>query len=297
MAGVSKGKAPASRLPRRLVCCAAVLALLAGCAPPRQDIETSSLSQRQPLERAMVVMPPGGPAIVGVVEHRYSNSTSQEIILANRARNPNQNFLRVTVFGPVKLTTSPDHQYPNDPLALINVSQELRWYVPGVKMSVSELYTQNRYGSFGYATGRASTGDRCIYAWQRIRAPDHDSTMISNQGTIAIRLRYCAPDATDYDLLGVMTGFTVNAYFLSPGWNPYGAPPAIPDELAKPGATILPDQTAFTGSVPTVTRPQKRRAVDAVATGSVGAASAVEVAPALVAPTAPIEGYAIVPPP
>lgn len=265
-------------------------------------------------------MPAGGPAIVGVIQKRYSNSTTQEIVLANSARNPNQNFMRVTMFGPVKLTTGRYNQLPNDPLALMNAGQEMRWYMPGVKMTVSTLYAQNRYGSFGYATGRSSTGDGCIYAWQRIRAPDHDSTMISNQGTIAIRLRYCAPGASDIDLLNVMAGFTINAYFLSPGWNPYGAPPQPPDELGKPGATVLPDATAFTGSVPAVARPVKPRRVPVATdeTGVLPAATETYVAPAATetytvpaattsatypasvpATSSPsrVEGYAVVPPP
>lgn len=257
----------------------------------------------------MVDMPPGGPAIVGVIEKRYSNSTTQEIVLANSARNPNQNFMRVAMYGPVKLATGRFNELPNDPLALMNAGQEMRWYMPGVKMKVSDLYAQNRYGSFGYATGRSSTGDGCIYAWQRIRAPDHDSTMISNQGTISIRLRYCAPGASDIDLLNVMTGFTINAYFLSPGWNPYGAPPQPPDQLGKPGATVLPDATAFTGSVPAVSRPARPRRVPAVADGadaaapvaetySVPAASVTYPVPAQAA-TSPtiVDGYAVVPPP
>jgi hypothetical protein len=275
-----------------LVLCAIAVGLSA-CAPRPQDIETGAIASRLPLEKAMVDMPAGGPAIVGVVERRYANSTLQEIILANRARNPNQNFIKVTMFGPVKVTTGPENQFPNDPLALMNAGQEMRWFMPGVKMTVSQLYAQNRYGSFGYATGRASTGDNCIYAWQRIRAPDHDSTMISNQGTIAIRLRYCEPGASDLDLLNVMTGFTVNAYFLSPGWNPYGPPPPPPDELGKPGATVLPDATAFTGSVPSVTRVVKPK----VAVEPVVGDTEVYVPAISVVPTAPVDGYATVPPP
>ena len=266
---------------------------LGACAPRPQDIETGSIAARQPLEKAMVDMPPGGPAIVGVIERRYANSTTQEIILANRARNQNQNFLMVTLFGPVKVTTGPENMQQNDPLALMNAGQEMRWYLPGVRMSVSQLYAQNRYGSFGYATGRAPTGDNCIYAWQRIRAPDHDSTMISHQGTIAIRLRFCDPGASDLDLLNVMTGFTINAYFLSPGWNPYGAPPQPPDELGKPGAAVLPDATAFTGSVPAVARPVKPKAV----TATVAEEPEVVIPAVVAAPAPPADGYATVPSP
>jgi len=279
-----------------LLACVAAIACLSACAPRPQDIETASIAARQPLEKAMVDMPPGGPAIVGVIERNYTNSTTQEIILSNRSRTQNQNFLTVTMFGPVKVRTGPENQLPNDPLALMNAGQEMRWYFPGVKMSVSSLYAQNRYGAFGYATGRSSLSDNCLYAWQRIRAPDHDSTMISNQGTISVRLRYCDPVMTDTDLLNIMAGFNINAYFLAPGWNPFGPAPAPPDALGKPGATVLPtasvpaDSTAFTGSVEPVTRPVKRAAV----------VPAVEAEPDYVVPAVPatrVEGYAVVPPP
>jgi hypothetical protein len=111
-------------------------------------------------------------------------------------------------------------------------------------MRLSNYYAQNQYGSFGYATGANALGDTCIYAWQRIRAPDLDNTMISHQGTVAIRLRYCEPAATDAQLLSIMTGFTINSYFLARGWNPYGSPPPPPPNVGVVGANVLPTDKA-----------------------------------------------------
>ncbi|SHF31059.1 Cellulose biosynthesis protein BcsN [Kaistia soli DSM 19436] len=219
--------------------------VLAGCAAKPQDIISSSMALRKPVEKAMVDMPPGGPAVLGVVERTYSNATTQEITLENHARNSGENKLTITMFGPVVQVTAPENKLNNDPLALLNVSREFGWFFPGIKMQVSNYYTQNRYGSFGYATGRSTTGDTCLYAWQRIRAPDLDSTLISRQGTIIIRLRLCEPRATEIELLNVMTGFTINSYFLSSRWNPYGAAPPPPDDLGKPGVSVLPPASAY----------------------------------------------------
>ncbi|MBZ9937481.1 cellulose biosynthesis protein BcsN [Mesorhizobium sp. BR1-1-16] len=235
--------------------------VLGACAAKPQDIISSSMALRQPAEKAMVDMPPGGPAVLGVVQRTYSNATTQEITLENRARNSGENKLTITMFGPVVQVTAPENKLNNDPLALLNVSREFGWFFPGVKMQVSNYYTQNRYGSFGYATGRSTTGDTCLYAWQRIRQPDLDSTLISRQGTIIIRLRLCEPRASEIELLNVMTGFTINAYFLSSRWNPYGSVPPPPEDLGKPGVSVLPPASAYLAPDAVVPQTPVRRAI------------------------------------
>lgn len=284
---------------------------LAGCAAPRQDIQNNTVAERKPLEKAMVDMPPGGPAIVGVVERNYANSTTQEVVLSNRSHVPGQNVMSVTLFGPVKLVTGTDNLHPNDPLATMNAAREIREALPGVPMQVSNLYAQNKYGAFGYATGRTGSGDTCLYAWQRIRAPDLDSTLISDQGTIAIRLRLCEPRATETALLGVMTDFNINAYFLASRWNPYGAAPPLPEDLGKPGQSVLPPQDAF-GTVPAApVRPRRTVAavtetvvpVVPIAVETIPAPTVTVPAPTVSATPVPTtdaltpDGYAAVPPP
>ena len=298
-----------------VVLAALCLALMAGCAAKPQDIVSSTLASRKPVERAMVDMPPGGPAVLGVVERNYSNATTQELTLENHSHVSGENRLTITMFGPVTQVTAPENRLNNDPLALLNVGREFGWFFPGIRMQVSSYYAQNRYGSFGYATGRSGI-DTCLYAWQRIRAPDLDSTLISHQGTIMIRLRLCAPRASETDLLTVMTGFNINAYFLAPRWNPFGKAPPPPEDLGKPGASVLPPQSVF--GTPVAAAPSKatRRSL-VVETNMAPVAETITPDAALVPPPTvaplttsgitpatspadavlPIEGYPVVPPP
>ncbi|MCX5496910.1 cellulose biosynthesis protein BcsN [Kaistia dalseonensis] len=241
----------ARRLSRlSLLACMAASIALAGCAGRRSDIQTGSIAARVEPDRAMVDMPPGGPAVIGVVERRYTNSTAQEIVLANRSHTAGQNVLTITMFGPVLQTTGPYKEMPNQPLAALNIGQEMKWALWGIPMSVSPYYAQNKYGSFGFATGHTKTGDTCLFAWQRIRAPDLDPTLISHQGTISIRLRLCETGATESALLDVMNGFTINSYFLTPGWNPFGEAPPPPPNVGVTGASVIPPPSVVSTAVP-----------------------------------------------
>ena len=58
----------------------------------------------------------------------------------------------------------------------------MRKAFPGVSMGRSPFYVQSRYGPFGYAAGRAASGDIFIYAWQRIQAAGQ-TTLIRNRGS------------------------------------------------------------------------------------------------------------------
>lgn len=294
---------------------------LAGCAAKPQEIITSSQASRASVERSFIDMPAGGPAILGIVERNYANATTQEITLENHARVVGENKFWVTMIGPVVQTTAPQNRMGNDPLTLLNVSREFGWYLPGVKMSVSNYYTQNRYGPFGYATGR-SGGDTCIYAWQRIQANNVNGNWFSRQGAILIRLRFCAPASRETDLLTLMTSFNINSYFLSGRWNPYNGIPPVPEDLGRPGVSILPPPTVYTtGSVEPATRTVRRAAtvqpvvatpppVEVIREGAavvpldtgVTAAdltASVKTGAAATPPAeaTPLEGYPVVPPP
>src|SRR5262245_23217171 len=59
--------------------------LLFACASG-SDPETSSALQTVPTGAAFAFPPPGGPAIVGVVERRFSNATQQDIALSTSSR-------------------------------------------------------------------------------------------------------------------------------------------------------------------------------------------------------------------
>jgi hypothetical protein len=105
-------------------------------------------------------------------------------------------------------------------------------------MQTSLVYVQNKYGPFGFATGRSASGDVCLYAWQRIE-PNEPAILVPG-GVISIRLRLCDAAATHEQLLRSMYGFTISAYYKSGSWNPYGSPPRVPEHLGEIDAPIYP---------------------------------------------------------
>ncbi|MBB5752367.1 cellulose biosynthesis protein BcsN [Prosthecomicrobium pneumaticum] len=273
--------------------------LLAGCTSV-VPVESGRLASRVAPEQAMVDLPPGGPGIVGIVATELANAHRQEIILGNRSRTPGENRMTVTVFGPVAASTGPENTAGNPPVDIGAVARDMRAAVPGVAMSVSPYYAQNRYGAFGYATGRSAARDLCFYGWQRIRAPDLDDTLFARRGTLAIRLRICDPDATEQDLVAVMAGFTINSYLRAPGWNPYGDPPPLAADFGRAGAVMLPDATV-TGAIapaPAAAAPRRRTAAAAAPADApmqgypdvpmpAGSSAAVAPSPSAAAPAAP----------
>lgn len=235
----------------------AMAALLAACATAPQ-LTTSGTSKTVPTEAALAMPPLGGPAMVEVVERQYSNATQQDIALSTSSNISGQNVLRVQFFGPVDHRLAGQSTLSDRSLATTNIYSELRSRFPGVSMRRSPYYVQNRYGPFGYAVGRASGGDTCLYAWQRIR-PTGQTTLVSNKGTISLRLRMCDATMTEDQLLSVMYGITINAYFRDLTWNPYGAPPPPAEGLGQPGAAMLPRAAGeFSSVLPPVEQPPAR---------------------------------------
>lgn len=224
------------------------LLALAGCAGGT-GVEVPSTWRSVPAETAFVIPSPGGPAIVGVMERRYSNATQQDIALATTSRLPGQNLLRVQFFGPVNTAAAGSTSISDTSLAATNISSEMRSQLPGVPMRRSAYYVQNRYGPFGYAVGSAKDSDLCIYAWQRIRPVGRQTTLISNRGTVQLRLRLCQTGANEQQLLAFMYGFSIAGSFSDQSWNPYGAPASPPETLGRPGAPIFPTVPASAGAV------------------------------------------------
>jgi hypothetical protein len=52
----------------------------------------------------------------------------------------------------------------------------------------------------------------------------------------------CDARSSTRDLLLLAYGLTINGYFLSERWNPYGDPPPLDPRIGTPGETILPEQ-------------------------------------------------------
>ncbi len=209
---------------------------MTGCASgPR----IASVKSELPAAQSFVAMAPGGPATISVLEKRFKDAIVRETILATNSRVSGQNFLTATLYGPVGYQTTEDNALGTDSINPTQIAKEFTWYLLGVPMQRSLLYAQNRYGAFGFATGIAKTGDRCLYAWQHIGR--HQDTVLPTTGSIGIRLRLCDAHASEQQLLSVMYGFTIVGYLPSPLWNPYGKPREVSKDLGGLSASVEPD--------------------------------------------------------
>jgi hypothetical protein len=250
---------------------------------------TISVKTALPSEQSFVAMPAGGPAIVGVIERKFTDAIVRETILATNARAAGQNSLMVTLYGSVGYASTSDNAQGEDSIQPEQIAKELGWYLTGIPMQRSSLYAQNKYGPFGYATGTAATGDRCLYAWQKIH---RQHGPFAGEGTIGVRLRLCDAKAGFEQLLSVMYGFTITGYLPTSSWNPYGAPSPVPADLGALSAPKYPfgqfDQPAELREPPA----QVRRRITA--------AGPPEPVPTAIVPEPPGgggSGYAIVPGP
>lgn len=193
-----------------------------------------------PHETAFALPSPSGPAVVNIVERRFSDSTQQDIFLFTSASTPGQNVLRIQLFGPVGLQMDGQKGLGYSSIRASEIAKEMRRELPGVALTQSPLYLQNNYGPFSYAYGRGYGNDACLYAWQQIRSPEEARTVFQNRGTIQVRLRLCEDGASEEKLLSTMYGYTIRAAFNVPGWNPYGEPPSVDPTLGRTGNPIYP---------------------------------------------------------
>ncbi|MDI7862110.1 cellulose biosynthesis protein BcsN [Rhizobiaceae bacterium n13] len=214
-------------------------------------------------ENALALPPAGGPAIVDIVERRYNNAVEQDILLFTAAATPGQNVMSVRMYGPVGAEHDGRSRLAYRPLQKTSMLSEIRRQFPGVSLRQSQLYLQNNYGPFSYAFGRGRDTDACLYAWQQVRSTDNERPFFQNSGMIQVRLRLCDADATEEDLLTVMYGYTISGTFSNPGWNPYGAPPRVPDTLGATTAPTYPKPREMAGSF--APRPVVPRATSAPA--------------------------------
>jgi hypothetical protein len=276
-----------------------VLATLSACAG-RSDLGFATLMSEVPATRAIIVPPPGGPSVVAVLQRTYQDGISQEIALSTASLTTGQNAFYVSMLNNTQ--TNPEQA---ETLSLPSLSQdrllsEMEDRIPGVEMQTSLVYVQNKFGPFGFATGRSSSGDLCLYAWQRIE-PNEPAVFLPG-GAVSVRLRLCDADATVEQLLRVFYGFTIAAYYRQESWNPYGEPPPPPAQLGETNAPMYP---LGLGSDTTVVRRraisgETRRAAPAVPRRMIDkdtSTPAIATQPLPPPPTAPESGYPVVPPP
>jgi hypothetical protein len=205
-----------------------VAGALAGCATTR-ELPTSEARIATPAD-AVIIPPPGGPAIVKLVSTTYTNAVRQEISLATNARSAGENKITVTLFADEGSDGS-DAGLQDIPFTNVNLTEEALEAWPGSGMAVSPFYVQNAYGPFGYAIGKPANGDTCIYAWQRIEPTLRPSGAVE-RGSIVIRLQLCRQRATEQELVQVMYQLRLDTEVFPP-------PPASPI-IGMPNAPILP---------------------------------------------------------
>jgi hypothetical protein len=208
-----------------------------------------------------VIMPaPGGPAVVSVIEERFSNGVEHKVILATSASTAGQNALTIRMYGPMERETQGTKSLPYRALTSATLSQEMHAAVPGIAMKTSPFFLRNNYGPFGYAYGRNGAGDSCIYGWQQIRTAEAERSNFRNAGAVQVRLRLCEAGASEKQLLAVMYGYTITGSFSSDQWNPYGSPNSVDKTLGVDGAPIYPSDAEL-AAAPVVERARPTRRV------------------------------------
>ncbi|MEY9534999.1 cellulose biosynthesis protein BcsN [Sinorhizobium fredii] len=214
---------------------------LAGCTA-REGARVPTGAAIVPTENALVLPPPGGPAVLNVVERRFGNAVEQDVNLHTSASTPGQNYLRAAFFGPTGAGLNQKTAAYSTVLSS-EMMREARRAIPGVPLAQSPYFLQNNYGPFGYAFGRGHGGDACLYAWQQIRPPESQRSPLRSYGTIQARLRYCAAGATENELLAIVYGYTISGTIGDPSWNPYGPPPTVDAGLGRTGSPIYRMET------------------------------------------------------
>lgn len=259
-----------------------MIVTIAACAAPPPRIENASAVRMVPTETAFALPAPGGPTVAAVLERTYANAVQQDILLSTSAQTSGQNMLRVQFFGPV--AGSSTTRLRDGFLPIADVGSEMRKLIPGVRMVRSPYYVQNKYGPFGYAAGRAPSGDTCFYGWQGLTSTGSTQTLVGNKGSIQIRLRLCDQNASERRLLEAMYGFTITSHFSDRNWNPYGKPNAPDAGLGRGGQPVYPvGMTQFETVAPVASAPARRAPVSVQRQ-----AEAAPQPPALPAPIGPV---------
>ncbi|MBB5572941.1 MULTISPECIES: cellulose biosynthesis protein BcsN [Rhizobium] len=225
----------------------AALVTLAGLATScttTGGVRQSAGAETLPNEKALAFPPPGGPAIVSVVERQHKDDVEQTISLSTSSSVAGQNFLKVQFLG----VTGSNPGLGSTPYKMISdgaIASEMAATIPGVRLARSATFVQNIYGPFGYASGQSRAGDTCIYAWQQIRAGRSVPVEQRNFSMVQVRLRLCDAQANERQLLSTVYGYTIAGGFEGEALNPYGAPRGAETLLGHPGDPIYPDPGGY----------------------------------------------------
>lgn len=197
-------------------------------------------------EKALALPPPGGPAIVGVIERPRGNGVEQNITLATTTRVPGENYIRIEFYGP-DIGSGPTHAFRT--ISESGIRREAAAAIPGVRLTRRMTYLQNSYGPFSYSAGRSTFGDTCLYAWQQIRARTTSSGIGRGFGMIQVRWRLCDTHASEDQLLGAVYGYTIVGTFSGSQWNPFGEPNSADPRIGLTAHPIYPLAGSSKGTV------------------------------------------------
>ncbi len=211
---------------------------LSGCTQTG-GLKLTSAPTEVAAEKALAFPPPGGPAIVSVIERNFSNAVQQDIILSTDARSRGQNYIQVRYFGPASTPFAGASRLQTGMMTTAQAVGEMRSEFPTIRMSISPSFVQNNYGAFAYAYGtNPGSGDACLYGWQQIKAPDNAVRTFHYLGRIQTRVRFCQTGASRDALLSMMYHYTLTGAFDSVGWNPYGNVPPLDPAVGQLGRPI-----------------------------------------------------------
>ncbi|OLP52908.1 hypothetical protein BJF92_17810 [Rhizobium rhizosphaerae] len=214
---------------------AMVLLCLPACGTPG-GLKMNAMPAEVPVEKAMAFPPPGGPAIVSVVERNYSNAVAQDILLETNTRTPGENYIKVQFYGPGASAFERADRLSLSGFTTDTMARDIRAQFPTMRMRMASTYQQNGYGAFGYAYG-SSGGESCLYAWQQITSSEHGRNGVNDLGMIRTRLRLCDRGSIE-SLLAVMYHYTLSGGFEHPQWNPYGPAPKPDPRIGMVGKPI-----------------------------------------------------------
>lgn len=239
-------------------------AILAGCQTTAA-VKTPAATELVAPEKALIMPPPGGLAMVGVIENAYGNGVEQTVWLATSSSVIGQNYLKIRYNGGRAAETG---SIAYKTITESSLRQERAAAIPGVRLTPSNNFLRNAYGPIGYASGKSAGGDNCLFGWQQIRSRPTGSGMGRDFGMIQVRARLCDRTASERELLNFMYGYTITGTFQGQIWNPYGAPAPVSDSFTYVGQQVMPPVDAVPASysfgyrpqAPVVTRTPVRRA-------------------------------------
>ncbi|MGJ8572121.1 MAG: cellulose biosynthesis protein BcsN [Hoeflea sp.] len=159
-------------------------------------------------EYAAAYLPQVAGGIKAVRQSSKPEQVFQTILYPNPGYQAGENSLSVSIAPP-----SSGKSYYQAP-SQREIANEMRIALPGIAMTIASVPGENLQGPFGYAIGRASGGDSCIFGWQiaeDISRSDQVgfSKLASKRYAAKLRLRYCHPSLSEAALVSLMSGLKV----------------------------------------------------------------------------------------